>query len=82
MAVPPSPIPPVDMARLLNTLQQQYIATLTSAVVIASGKPHSIQQVLDIARDINFATNPNPNFGAYKEWEKTKHLALNKVHGA
>ena len=82
MAIPPSPIPPADMGRLLNLLEQQAVATLTAAIVIASGKSHSIQQVLDIARDVHFATHPNPSFGVYKEWEKTKGAALNKVHGA
>jgi hypothetical protein len=55
--------------------------TLASAIIVASGRPHSIQQALDIARDIHFAMFPVHNLGTYKDWEKTKHERLSKVHG-
>jgi hypothetical protein len=81
-SIPPHAI--VDMSRSLAALadatERQTVATLTAAIIIASGKPRSIAEVLEIAKDIHFATNPAPNFGAYKEWEKTKDTRLGKVH--
>ena len=59
----------------------QTASTLASAIIIASGRPHSIQQALDIVHDIHFALFPVNNLGTYKEWEKTKHERLNRVHG-
>jgi hypothetical protein len=81
MSLAPPPIAPGDVAKIINAIQQQSVATITSALIIASGRPHSIQQALDISRDIHFAMHPAPNMGAYKEWEKTKGTALNKVQG-
>jgi hypothetical protein len=70
-----------QIAQLTEATRQQAIATLISAIVISADRPHSIQEVLDIARDINFAINPAPNFGVYKEWEKTKDTALKTMRG-
>lgn len=81
MANPPSPIPQFDLNRLAHALQRQTEATITAAIVAASGRAHSIQQVLDIMRDVHHAMNPQPNSGAYMEWLKTKDAALNKVQG-
>jgi len=88
MAVPESPIPPttltqwsISLAQLTEATKQQAVATLASAIIAASGRPHSIQQALDIARDIQFAMYPAPQYGHYQEWEKTKDAKLKKVHG-
>ena len=81
MAVPESPIPLAMVGQMTDALKWQPIATLTAAIITASGKPHSIQQTLDIANDFHFAMFPNPNFGAYREWEKFKDARLSRVHG-
>jgi len=70
------------MMQLTEATKQQAIATMTAAIIAASGRPHSIQQALDIARDIHFAMFPVPNSGAYQDWAKTKDARLNKVHDA
>jgi hypothetical protein len=54
---------------------------LAAAIITASGRPHSIQQALEIARDIQFAMYPAPGYGHYHEWEKTKTQRLHRVHG-
>jgi len=82
MSIAPPPLSPADIGKLISAVQQQSVATIASALIIASGKPHSIQQALDISRDIHFAMHPAHNLGAYQAWEKTKSAALNKVHGA
>ena len=83
MDVSPAPIPPGAAAvwKLTEATKWQTATTLASAIIIASGRPHSIQQALDIARDVQFAMFPTHNDAAYKEWEKTKHARLNTVHG-
>jgi hypothetical protein len=73
--------PPVAaLAQLTEATKWQAVNTLASAIIIASGRPHSIQQALDIVRDIHFAMFPVHNPGAYKDWEKTKHGRLNNLH--
>jgi V8-like Glu-specific endopeptidase len=74
-------IQPADVFRLINALQAQSVATLAAAIVAASGRPWSIDQVRQLANDIHFANYPAPQLGAYKEWEKTKAARLAKVHG-
>jgi hypothetical protein len=76
-------IPPAVLAlgQFTEAAKWQSVSTLASAIIIASGRPHSIQQALDIARDIHFAMFPVHNLAAYKDWEKIKHERLNKVHG-
>jgi hypothetical protein len=89
IAIPESPIPPAalmqlqqDMLHIREALKAQAAATLAASIVTASGRPHSIQQALDIARDIQMAMYPSPQSGFYQEWAKTKEEKLNKVHGA
>jgi hypothetical protein len=88
MAIPESPIPPAaflqfqqDMLHIRETMKANMAATLASAIIVASGRPHSIQQALDIANDIQMAMYPTPNSGYYQEWSKTKDDRLKKVHG-
>jgi hypothetical protein len=83
MANSPSQVPPAAAAiwKFAEVTKWQSATTLASSLIIASGRPHSIQQALDLARDIHFALYPVSNDPAYKEWEKTKHARLNKVHG-
>jgi hypothetical protein len=83
------PIPPEalmqiaqQMAQLTEATRAQITATLASSIITASGRPHSIQQAMDIARDIQMAMYPAPQIGFYQEWAKTKAERLNKIHGA
>jgi hypothetical protein len=69
-----------DTARLIRAMTQNSAATLAAAIVAARGKPVSIQQVLDIARDVHFAIEPAPGNGAYDAWVRTKHEHLSKVY--
>ena len=66
---------------LLTAAKAQVAATLAAAIVTASGRPHSIQEVLDIAGDIQFALYPAEGYDVYAEWEKTAAERLSKVHG-
>jgi len=82
MAVPESAIPGVLFDQIVRGLRQQTAATITSALVMASGRQHSIEQVLEIMRDVQFALHPEPSHGVYMDWLKTKDARLKKVHGA
>jgi hypothetical protein len=77
VSLPPSV---AAMAQLTEVTKWQSVNALASAIIIASGRPHSVQEALDIARDIHFAMFPVHNLAAYKDWEKIKHERLNKVH--
>ena len=80
--VPPprSPISVQQVDQLTEAVRQQARATLAAALITASGRPHSIQQALDLECDFHFAMHPAPNSGAYQEWAKTKNKRLNEPH--
>jgi hypothetical protein len=75
MSIPESPIPPQALMASMEGTKLQVVATIAAAVVAASGKPHSIQQVLDIARDVQFALWPAPGYGLIGNGKKQKTLS-------
>ena len=88
MSMPPEPSIPLSviagigqsLEKLANAAQSAAIATLTAAIVTARGKPTSINEVLEIAQNINFAMYPAPNHGLYKEWATKKEAKLAKIY--
>jgi hypothetical protein len=86
MAIPESPIPPGQFSslatQLIDAMRQQTVATLTAAIMSASKQPYSIEQMLELRRDIHFAIFPTPSHGAYQQWAETKDDRLKKVHVA
>ena len=79
MATPP-PVFANESPQLLDLLKKQNATILAAAIIAASGRPHSIEQALEIVRDIQFAMAPIKS-GAYEAWAKTKSERLSKVHG-
>jgi hypothetical protein len=75
-------MPPAAFAfsQLADAARHQTASTLAAALIAASGRPHSIKETIDLVRDIRFALFPTPQTADYKEWEKTKHQRLEKVH--
>ncbi len=78
MATPPNVPPAVAQ---LSATRQQVAATIASAIMASSGRPYSIQQALEIVRDVHYALYPAPNAEPYNEWAKTREARLSKVHG-
>lgn len=68
--------------QMLDATRKQSVATLAAAIIVASGRPWSVQQAMALNTDIYFATYSEPNSGRYQEWAKTKTERLNKVHSA
>lgn len=63
-----------------NAIKEQTIATLASAIIVASGRAWSIEEVLELMRDIEFARHPMPGSGAYQHWEKDRDTKVKKIH--
>jgi hypothetical protein len=61
-----------DLARLANATEQAAAATIVAALITAAGRPHSVDEALDLLRDVRFSLNPTPNIGSYQQWVKTK----------
>jgi hypothetical protein len=80
MATPPMGMSAIDLAQVMNVFKKQTVATVAAAMVVASGRAHSIQQVLTLMQDVDLAMYPNPSSGFYIEWAKTKDQKLNLVH--
>ena len=45
-------------------------ATLAAALIAASGRPHSVDEALQLVRDFQWSLWPSPNNGAYQNWKK------------
>jgi len=75
---------PSETNRVLNQLltatKTSAAASLAAGMIAASGRPHSVQEALELVHSIKFALYPTPNNDAYKQWAKEKALHLVKVH--
>jgi hypothetical protein len=69
------------MQQQAAAMRAQSASTLTASIVAASGRPWSIQQMMDVYRDVSFALFPDPRSGAYQNWQQNSQETLNKVHG-
>lgn len=81
------PVQPTDAEKiirrldvLINHSRRVEAAALTAALLDKRRKALSIAELLEIARDIEFARHPQPNNPEYQEWEKTKDERLNFIH--
>ncbi|MBR1206942.1 MULTISPECIES: hypothetical protein [unclassified Bradyrhizobium] len=70
-----------ELNKLVEMTKANTVATLAAAIITAAGRPFSVQQALDLSRDIQFAMYPANGFGAYEEWKKTSSEKLAKVYG-
>jgi enoyl-CoA hydratase/carnithine racemase len=72
------------MVKLLDKLithqKRVEAATLAAAIATNRGTPLSIAEMLELARDVQFARYPQPKAAEYLEWVKTKDEKLNFVH--
>jgi hypothetical protein len=69
---------PLVIARLENALKIQTTATLTAAIIQASGRPVSVEEALALRQDIHFALY-GPELsgrGSFEEWKKQKEARL------
>jgi hypothetical protein len=87
MGIPASPITGPQVADikivlegLVRATRESAVATITAAIINARGKPTSIEEVMEINRNVNFALHPDPRLPGYKEWNSTKAEALAKVY--
>ncbi len=70
-----------DATALQSALQQNTAATLAAAIVTARAKPVSIEQLLQIQRDVFFALYPAHGHGAYQAWAMERDKPLAKIYG-
>jgi hypothetical protein len=70
----------VDLALLINATQNAAAATLAAALITAAGRPHSVDEAMNLLRDIQYSLHPG-NFvstGPYQAWQQNKQT--DKVH--
>jgi hypothetical protein len=79
MAIPESPLSPVFQTQVVSAIRQSTVATLTAALIAASGRPHSIKELTEIQQDLWNTMYPDPSLGQYGEWFKTKDARLAKM---
>lgn len=68
------------VTQIVPAIQQSTAATLMAAIVAAANRPHSVQEVLDIQRDVLFSLYPNSTIAAFKGWHESNGDRLEKAH--
>ena len=68
------------LSKLDNPIKTTAVATLAAAVIAAAGRPVSIEEAMDVQRNIYFAAYGSEFVepGIYQEWERTKKERLSK----
>jgi len=69
MAVPPSPIPPGMMQAITQSIyasRSAAAAALTGGIIAAAGRPHSIDEAMEIYTSVYFTMYPEPGRGRYQ----------------
>lgn len=69
-------IPAFAVDRVTAEIAKLGHITLASAIITAAGRPHSVQEALDLITDIQFALHPQPGSGAWQEWKITREASL------
>ena len=80
MAIPPSPIPPEvlyqisgQLEKLVEAQRGTEVATLTGAIIAAMGRPVSLDEVMQIRRDVAFTLYSTLHTtNVYKEWKEKR----------
>ena len=69
------------LTKMENAAKTQTCATLAAAVITAAGRPVSINEAMEIQRNICFATYGGElaGHGSYQQWAKTQPEVLAKV---
>ena len=65
---------------LTNQERRTEISNLVKAQLETRRKFLSLAELLDVARDIQYARYPLPNHPDYQEWEQTKDERLNRIY--
>ena len=67
--------------KLARATEQQAAATLAAAIITTRGKPISVQEALEIATTIQYATHPPlPGHPNAPDWKAHRTERLAKVH--
>jgi hypothetical protein len=53
--VSPPAVNPYEVLKLVNAMQTNAAASLASAIITASGRPHSVEEALNVLRDVHFS---------------------------
>ena len=68
------------MTQVVRASNRAAQASLAGAIIAASGRPHSINQALEVLRSVSFAMNPAPGNTSYEAWARDKEKHLSKVY--
>jgi hypothetical protein len=60
------------MERVIKATRKSAAATITAALINVTGKVHSVDQAIELLRDVEFSLYPHPNLGVYQAWLKNK----------
>jgi hypothetical protein len=62
-----------------NDARASIAAALAGGLIAASGRPHTIQEALELHRDVRLALYPKAGQGPYLQWAETRAETLAKV---
>jgi hypothetical protein len=67
-------------AQALGAARAVAAASLTNALVLSAGRPHSVSEVHAIWQDFYMLLFPDPQNGRYQAWAKEKDARFATVH--
>jgi hypothetical protein len=59
------------MALLTEATKKNAVASIVSALITAANRPHSVGEVQELMRSVEFSLYSAPGNGAYEQWERT-----------
>jgi len=65
-----------DSAKHIRELRTSSCATLASAIIIASGRPHSVAEAVALCNDLRMAMKQPDTTHRYLEWQKTANTKV------
>ncbi len=68
-SVPAASLP--DIERLIIATERSAAVTLAAALITASGRSHSVDEAVELSRDIEHSLFPRPSTRPYQAWKES-----------
>lgn len=63
---PPAPGPTIAETQMISALRTAAAASLAGGIIAASGRPHSLQEAIEVQNKVYWAMFPDPSHGRYQ----------------
>jgi len=68
------------LSRAAESSKNAAAAALASGIIAASGRPHSIEEAMDVYQNVYFTMFPAPGYGHYQAYQANKDQIVRTTH--